>query len=65
MYYALEHDYISDIRMKKRAEEERKDERKEERNGELKTIKPCFMRAQSNDFFFFERFLLQNRRASL
>jgi len=64
MYYALEHDYISDIRMKKIAEEERKDGRKEERNGELK---PCFMRAQSNEFlpFFFERFLLQNKRASL
>jgi hypothetical protein len=36
VYYALEHDYISDIRMRKRAEEERKDRRKEERKGELK-----------------------------
>jgi hypothetical protein len=38
VYYAMEHDYISDIRMKKRAKEERKDGHKEERKGELKIV---------------------------
>lgn len=56
MYYALEHDYNSHIRMKEIAEEERKDGRKNEGEGELKS---CFLRAQSNEFSpFSERFLL-------
>ena len=64
VYSALGHDYISDVRIKKTAEEERKDGHKEERKGELKIMFHASP-VEKNSRLFCERFLLQNKCVSL